>query len=666
MRVQFVFVLSLCSLILQAQDQLKTTIKVKSPTAMAFSQDNKYLAVASGKELQLYNAGSDTKALEFSGQFGGMKLGHTREITTVVCSNDNSTFATGSADGSIKFWKIPAGDLTGTLEGDKAILALRFVDNHKYIAAIKEDMTLSLWDVAGSKLIYTKKDHNKAIRALDASLDGKWIATGGADKEIILRDALTGEIVRRWYAHDNWVRTLAFSPDNKILASGGDDKKVILWDLETGKAIKQFEERGWIYELKFSQDGKYLAAALEKNAVHVFDVQTGLMALQLNGFQNPVLALAISPGGKELTTIEEFAPAIKYWNIESLNISPVFRFRDKKDVSPPQIFVSSPPNIQGDKVRYSKDLIDIAGSVIDESGVRRLRVNGIETPIRNGSFIIKLPLSMGDNFVNIEATDVNDNIALKKFVISRQDLLGGDYDPSTAKNFLLVVGINQYQFWPHLNNAVKDANDLASTLMGMYNFDFSNIIVLRDDQATRNNIYKTLRSYIELVKPNDNLVIYFSGHGHFDELLNEGYWVPVEAHLNAEGEYLPNSSILKIIENIQSQHTFLVADACFSGSLFGEQKRGYAENVEKYKSRWGLASGRLETVSDGAVGTNSPFATELLKYLKANTKEKIAVSEIIQSVKLAVAEKAEQTPIGNPLKVSGDEGGEFVLYKRKN
>lgn len=633
---------------------------------MAFSQDNKYLAAATGRELQLYNSGSDTKALEFTGQFGGMKLGHTKEITSVVCSSDNTIFATGSADGTIKLWKIPSGDLTGTLEGDKGILALRFIDNNKYISAIDDDMTLTVWDVMNSKKLYSKKDHTKAIRALDTSFDGKWIVTGGADKEIILRDALSGDIINRWYAHDNWIRTLAFSPDNKILASGGDDKKIVLWDVEKGKPLKQFEERGWIYDLKFSQDGKYLAAALEKNAVHVYDVQTGLLALQLNGFQNPVVSLAFSPGGKELTTIEEFAPVIKYWNVESLNVSPVFRFRDKKDVSPPQIFVSSPPNIQGDKVRYSKDLIDITGSVIDESGVRRLRVNGIETPIRsNGNFIIKLPLSMGDNFVNIEATDVNDNIALKKFIISRQDLLGGDYDPATAKNFLLVVGINEYQFWPHLNNAVKDANDLATTLMRMYNFDFSDVTVLRDEQATRNNIYKTLRNYIETVKPNDNLVVYFSGHGHFDELLSEGYWVPVEAHLDAEGEYLPNSSILKIIENINSQHTFLIADACFSGSLFGEQKRGYAENVEKYKSRWGLASGRLETVSDGAVGTNSPFATELLRFLKTNTKDKVTVSEIIQGVKLAVAEKAEQTPIGNPLKVNGDEGGEFVLYKRK-
>ncbi len=659
MRFLMVTVLLLPMVQTGAQSLLKLTARVKSPEAIAYSSDNKYLFITSGDEVFVYSPGTETKVAEFTG-------GHTKDILSVSCSADNLLLATSSADRSIKLWKLPAGEPAGTLTGHYGpVVSTRFLDNSKHLVSVSEDMTVRLWDLQTLKEVYAKKDHVKPIRAMDVSPDGKWIATGGGDKEIIVRHADSGEIFKRLKAHTDWIRSLAFSPDGKILASAGDDKKIFLWSLESGKPIKEFVQKGWTYDLKFSGDAKYLAAALEKYSIEVYDIQTGLTSLRLTDFQNPVRAIAFSPNGKELTSIEEVDPLVKYWNIETLNISPVFRFRDRKDVNPPQILVSNPPNMTDNKVRYSKDMIDITGSIIDESGVRRLRINGIEAPIRNnGNFVIKLPLSMGDNFVNIEATDVNDNIALKKFVISRQDLQGGDYDPAKARNFLLVVGINKYEYWPQLNNAVKDANDLAGTLMGMYNFDFSNVTVLRDEAATRNNIYKTLRGYIEKVAPTDNMLIYFSGHGHFDELLNEGYWVPVEAHLNSEGDYLPNSSILKVIEGINSQHTFLIADACFSGSLFGEQKRGYADNVEKYKSRWGLASGRLETVSDGAVGTNSPFATEVLKFLKNNSKTKITVSELIQAVKLGVSEKAEQTPIGNPLKVTGDEGGEMVLYKK--
>jgi hypothetical protein len=213
---------------------------------------------------------------------------------------------------------------------------------------------------------------------------------------------------------------------------------------------------------------------------------------------------------------------------------------------------------------------------------------------------------------------------------------------------------------------VKDGNDLVSVLLSKYTFEFSNITVIKDEQATRTNIYNGLRSLIEKVGSKDNLVIYFSGHGFFDPLLNEGYWIPKEANTNSTGEYVSNTDILKILNAINSQHTFLIADACFSGALFSDSRRGYTDQVEKFRSRWGLASGRLETVSDGAVGTNSPFAKRLLQYLNENEKDKFAISELIQYVKTQVAEDTNQTPIGNPLKALGDEGGEMVLYKKKN
>jgi hypothetical protein len=115
---------------------------------------------------------------------------------------------------------------------------------------------------------------------------------------------------------------------------------------------------------------------------------------------------------------------------------------------------------------------------------------------------------------------------------------------------------------------------------------------------------------------------------------------------------------------MNTRHTFLVVDACFSGSLFASRTRGYTENVEKFRSRWGLASGRLETVSDGAYGENSPFASSFIGYLEKSQKDKIPVSEVVQHVKMEVSEVAKQTPIGNALRDVGDEGGEFVFKKR--
>lgn len=313
------------------------------------------------------------------------------------------------------------------------------------------------------------------------------------------------------------------------------------------------------------------------------------------------------------------------------------------------------------------DVLDLRGLVTDESGVRSLKVNNIQTPVKqNGNFVVNFPLAVGENFVTIEIADVNNNIALKKLVINRKSMDGDQqYAAATAVNYLFVVGINNYREWPKLNNGVKDANDIVGVLLNKYEFEFQNLTFLKDELATRANIYNGLRSMIEKITPRDNLMVFFSGHGYFDKVLNEGYWIPIDAHTQSPGEYISNTDILRILGSINSQHTFLVADACFSGSLFADARRGYAENVEKFRSRWGLASGRLEVVSDGAEGTNSPFAKVFIRFLQDNQKDHVPVSELVQFVKVQVAEETDQTPIGSPLKVLGDEGGEFIFHKKK-
>lgn len=652
-----------------SQDLLRLRLDAKGVTAVTTSNDNKYMALAEGKDLVLYGAGTDTKIKEFSGTFKGQnqkfKYGHSREILDLRFSQKADLLATASADHTIKLWKMPSGELFSTLEGHTAaVIAVRFTDDDKYLVSASEDMTIRKWDLAALKEVYSKKEHAKPLRALDVSADGKWIASGGGDQQVVVYSVSDGTVVKKIPAHSNWVRTLAFSPDSKLLVSGGDDRALRLWDAGTWNKEKEFQMRGWIYDIQFSGDGKYVAAALEKNSLEIYDLKTGLISLKLNT-KTPVLKVSFSPDGKNATTVEEFSTEVHMWDIASLNITPVFQFKDTQDKTPPQIFVGNPPNVANNRVTIYKDIIDLRGSVLDESGVRQLRVNGVSTPIKeNGNFLINLPLAVGDNPVTIEVTDINDNIALKKFVIARRNMTGQEYNPANAKNYLLVIGINNYQHWPRLNNAVKDASDVASTLIGKYNFEFDNIIMLKDEQATRSNIYNSLRSLIEKVTPQDNLLIYYSGHGYFDQLLNEGYWVPVESNTNSTGDYVSNTEILKIINNINSQHTFLVADACFSGSLFAETTRGYSENVERFKSRWGLVSGRLEVVSDGALGDNSPFAKNFISYLKDNQREKFAASELIQYVKLKVAETSNQTPLGNPLRNAGDEGGEFIFYKK--
>ncbi len=662
----FLLTISLVILVwleVKSQDAQNVNIPVRGATAIGFTTDNQYFVIAKGASIYLYNAGNDTRLKSFDGTL------HTKDVLDISFNKNSTLMLTGSADKSTKLWSLPDGKILASYKGHTSpVIAVRFAQGDRFVITLGEDGTVKVFNREDVKELYTKKNFEKPVRALDATADGKYFAVGGGDRIIKIYETTSGTIIKKLEAHTGWVRTLAFSPDGKTLASGGDDKMIYLWDVESATKTKALDQRGWIYDLEFSQDGKYIGAALEKSAIHFYNVNSGNISLKLENIRSAVMKISISPAGQQVAYTYEYGTDIKLANISSLNITPVVHFKDTKDTSAPLILVSNPANIIDNKVVVYKDILDLRGIVTDESGVRSLKINNIETIVRqNGNFVINKELAIGDNYINMEVTDVNGNIALKKFIIVRKNMEGEEYVGVTAVNHLFVVSINNYTHWPKLNNAVKDGNDLVSSLLTKYTFEFSNLTVLKDEQATRTNIYNGLRRLIEKVGSKDNLVIYFSGHGYFDPLLNEGYWIPKEANTNSTGEYVSNTDILKILNAINSQHTFLIADACFSGALFSDNRRGYTDQVEKFRSRWGLASGRLEAVSDGAIGSNSPFAKRLIQFLNETEKDKFAISELIQYVKTLVAEDPDsnQTPVGNPLKALGDEGGEMVLYKKK-
>lgn len=635
------------------QEPQKINLGLSKSHLTKFSPQNDLIGFAVANKLKLYRSGIEVASFS----------NHSGKVIDFSFDFEGETIMACYANGYITSWNTKTKMVMYDFKvKDNRLLACNYLESVEKIV-VMSTKGISFWSVQGEFI--RNVPTRGANRALALSKHGRLIAVAGNKQNITLYDGLGNFVSELPAGTQDWILSLAISPDTKTLASGGHDGTVNLWNIEKGSFIETvLNTNGRINTLEFSSDGKYLAAGAESFFIlSVNKEQPDVVYRKLGG---AVLSSSFGPNGKQVSVIEDLVPYAKIYDITDLNIPPVYRFKDEQDNIAPQIYISNPARIINDRVNYSKDIIDLHGSIFDDFGVRNLRINGIETPIReNGKFIIHIPLMMGENLVTLETSDINGNATLKRFTVNRKGSTE-EYDPLVARNFLLVVGINSYKHWPVLNNAVNDVNGITSVLMRDYNFDLANITILKDEQATQNNIHKGLRGLIEKITPKDNLIIYFSGHGYFDEVLNEGYWIPVDANANSQGEYLPNSSILKIIESINSQHTFLIADACFSGSLFTDPNRslGYIDKVEKIRSRWGLASGRLEVVSDGEVNTNSPFARVLLSFLNDNPKSEFAVGELIQHVKMKVAEESGQTPIGSPLRLSGDDGGEFVFRKK--
>lgn len=98
----------------------------------------------------------------------------------------------------------------------------------------------------------------------------------------------------------------------------------------------------------------------------------------------------------------------------------------------------------------------------------------------------------------------------------------------TQTSRALLIGINNYHAsektnintkgnlslrFKDLKGAVNDIDGIYSLLISKFNFLKDEIIVLKDNDATRDNIIKSLNELIEKSNHGDNVLFYYSGHG---------------------------------------------------------------------------------------------------------------------------------------------------------
>ena len=132
----------------------------------------------------------------------------------------------------------------------------------------------------------------------------------------------------------------------------------------------------------------------------------------------------------------------------------------------------------------------------------------------------------------------------------------------------------------------------------------------------------------------DQLFLFFAGHGKFDEIFKEGFLVAKDSKREDENNetYISHAILKQRIENIPCKHIFLVIDACFGGALDPLIAQGdsrgdniYSEITKpefikrklKFKTRKYLTSGGKEYVPDGRPGEHSPFTRKFLEALRS-------------------------------------------------
>ena len=244
--------------------------------------------------------------------------------------------------------------------------------------------------------------------------------------------------------------------------------------------------------------------------------------------------------------------------------------------------------------------------------------------------------------------------------------------------YAYIIGINAYgEGWPKLKTAVNDARELREVLVTKYDFEPERVFSRIDEEATQYNVINDLKYLASYLKENDNLLIYYAGHGQVDEFLGDGYWIPVDGKPKSPGTWLSHSSIRNILssEMLKAKNIALISDSCYSGALLRSgpsslpiTDQDYSEKIlelSSQRSRQVFTSGGVEPVADGGRDGHSLFAYYFIKALKDNTLDFIDIENLFYSyVWKPVAEIGDQRPYVGRLKSVMDDNGQFVLLLR--
>lgn len=247
------------------------------------------------------------------------------------------------------------------------------------------------------------------------------------------------------------------------------------------------------------------------------------------------------------------------------------------------------------------------------------------------------------------------------------ELHASDVDFANAgKYYALIIGVSDYidPSIPDLDSLpVKDAMNLSKVLLKNYTFEKENVTLLKN--PTRRDIVIALDDLSKKTTTTDNVLIFYAGHGHYEDENGIGYWFPKDAEVSNSSNWLYNNQLVDCIKKIKSLHTLLVSDACFSGSIFKTRSvdmtkaNDFIKKKYQLASRKAITSGTLKTVPNVSV-----FIKYLLKNLNENQEKYLTSSQLFQSLEAPVGNNAPSVPQFGVIQNVGDEGGDFIFIKK--
>lgn len=224
-----------------------------------------------------------------------------------------------------------------------------------------------------------------------------------------------------------------------------------------------------------------------------------------------------------------------------------------------------------------------------------------------------------------------------------------------------------------------DVDAIAAELTGRYGFvtrattpdgrDIS--LVLKD--GSKSAIETLLFDVSRFAGSDDTVLIYYAGHGAYEEQTGNAYWIPSDARHQMPPSFLSMHPVRDNLKRLNAGNVLLVADSCYAGAFRSggtpasepvpDRRRALRKMVEK-RSRVLITSGDVEPVLDQGGQGHSIFARAFLTGLREMEPDAFSARELFADyIYHQVYGAAQQEPQHRALRDAGHEGGGFVFAR---
>jgi hypothetical protein len=140
----------------------------------------------------------------------------------------------------------------------------------------------------------------------------------------------------------------------------------------------------------------------------------------------------------------------------------------------------------------------------------------------------------------------------------------------------VIIGVASYSHMPALRYTDDDAYRMYAFLKSPEGgaLDDEHIRILVDEEATRDNIVKTMEDLFGRAGRNDLVMLYFSGHGL------KGAFLPID--FDGYNQKLLHEEISEVLRKSPAKYKLCIADACHSGSLLAMRGGELPNTLENY------------------------------------------------------------------------------------